>query len=362
MLGKGRAVELMDAIGAEVRKLIEPGAPAPDALRLERVADAIVSIEYYMETLQNGRTDPWYMLDNAEMCIKALAEESPSRVPEVELAGRRCRENRQARLRGDTRARARQARAGGRSPRAIASARSRRRSIRNSWSSSSRRPRRRLPRSNGASRYGIRIRWTWNRLGSLRRSFHTLKGSGRMVGARLIAEFALVDRESAEPHHRQDAVAHPGHDDLAAQRRRRPAAAGRAVGNRPTKSGAARCHHGARVCLRRRPRSRTVGRGAGAGGSRRRDRRGTGGLRAAAAEPAELRVASRQPVPPTAPCGIRPCRSRPAGRRPWTRSCMKFTARKPRAIWPRFATTCASAPASPHRMICRNPYTAPSTP
>ena len=76
MLGKGRAVELMDAIGTEVRKLIEPGAPAPDALRLERVADAIVSIEYYMETLQNGRTDPWYMLDNAETCIKALAAES----------------------------------------------------------------------------------------------------------------------------------------------------------------------------------------------------------------------------------------------------------------------------------------------
>ena len=31
MLGKGRAVELMDAIGVQVRKLIEPGAPAPDA-------------------------------------------------------------------------------------------------------------------------------------------------------------------------------------------------------------------------------------------------------------------------------------------------------------------------------------------
>jgi chemosensory pili system protein ChpA (sensor histidine kinase/response regulator) len=37
-----------------------------------------------METLQNGRADPWYMLDNAEMCIKALAEEAPSRVPNVE--------------------------------------------------------------------------------------------------------------------------------------------------------------------------------------------------------------------------------------------------------------------------------------
>jgi len=30
MLGKGRAVELMDSIGVQVRKLIEPGAPPPD--------------------------------------------------------------------------------------------------------------------------------------------------------------------------------------------------------------------------------------------------------------------------------------------------------------------------------------------
>src|SRR5580693_6274679 len=86
MLGKGRAVELMDAIGVQVRKLIEPGAPAPDALRLERVADAIVSIEYYMETLQSGRNDPWYMLDNAEMCINTMADEATSRVPNIAIA------------------------------------------------------------------------------------------------------------------------------------------------------------------------------------------------------------------------------------------------------------------------------------
>src|SRR3979490_294749 len=86
MLGKSGAVELMDAIGAQVRKLIEPGAPTPDAIRLERVADAIVSIEYYMETLQSGRNDPWYMLDNAEMCIKTLAEETPLLVPNIGIS------------------------------------------------------------------------------------------------------------------------------------------------------------------------------------------------------------------------------------------------------------------------------------
>ena len=83
MLGKGRAVELMDAIGTHVRHLVEPGAPAPDPGRLERIADAIVSIEYYMETLQSGRNDPWYMLDNAEMCIQALSAETAPRVPTI---------------------------------------------------------------------------------------------------------------------------------------------------------------------------------------------------------------------------------------------------------------------------------------
>ncbi|HSN70603.1 MAG TPA: Hpt domain-containing protein, partial [Steroidobacteraceae bacterium] len=42
--------------------------------RMERLADAIVSVEYYMETLQAGRADPWYMLDNAERCLAALEE------------------------------------------------------------------------------------------------------------------------------------------------------------------------------------------------------------------------------------------------------------------------------------------------
>ncbi len=85
MLGKGRAVEIMDSIGRQVRSLLEPGAQAPEPARVERIADAIVSIEYYMETLQSGRTDPWYMLDNAETCIKALESDSV-RIPAIDAA------------------------------------------------------------------------------------------------------------------------------------------------------------------------------------------------------------------------------------------------------------------------------------
>ena len=62
---------------------MQPGAPALPAGFLDRLADAIVSVEYYMETLQAGRSDPWYMLDNAQACVQALERSSAVRVPTV---------------------------------------------------------------------------------------------------------------------------------------------------------------------------------------------------------------------------------------------------------------------------------------
>jgi chemosensory pili system protein ChpA (sensor histidine kinase/response regulator) len=188
MLGKGRAVELMDAIGVQVRKLIEPGAPAPDALRLERVADAIVSIEYYMETLQSGRNDPWYMLDNAEMCINTLADEATSRVPNIEIAADEAAKT----IKLDpavTIALERTQREHGATNPLIAvvpepepvdpqfvelfieEAREEIASIQSSFPQWDQNP------------------MDLESLARMRRSFHTLKGSGRMVGARSIAEF-----------------------------------------------------------------------------------------------------------------------------------------------------------------------------
>jgi len=187
MLGKGRAVELMDAIGVQVRKLIEPGAPAPDALRLERVADAIVSIEYYMETLQSGRNDPWYMLDNAEMCIKTLADEATSRVPSIEIAPDEAAKT----IKLDPVA-------------TIALERTQR-------AHAATNPLIAVPAPEPVDPQFVELfieeakeeiasiqssfpQWDQNpmdleSLALMRRSFHTLKGSGRMVGARSIAEF-----------------------------------------------------------------------------------------------------------------------------------------------------------------------------
>ena len=36
-----------------------------------------------METLQAGRSDPWYMLDNAQACVQALEPSRRRRVPTV---------------------------------------------------------------------------------------------------------------------------------------------------------------------------------------------------------------------------------------------------------------------------------------
>jgi|HubBroStandDraft_1064217.scaffolds.fasta_scaffold00012_69 chemosensory pili system protein ChpA (sensor histidine kinase/response regulator) len=187
MLGKGRAVELMEAIGAQVRRLIEPGAPAPDAIRLERVADAIVSIEYYMETLQSGRTDPWYMLDNAEMCIKTLEDEAPSRVPNIGVSSSDAAQT----IKLDP-------------AETIALERTKR-------AHAATHPLIAIPEPEPVDPQFLELfieeakeeiasiqksfpQWDQNpmdqeSLALMRRSFHTLKGSGRMVGARSIAEF-----------------------------------------------------------------------------------------------------------------------------------------------------------------------------
>lgn len=74
MLGKTRAESAVTRITAHLKRIMQSGGgPAAMAgLGLDRLADAIVSVEYYMETLQAGRTDPWYMLDNAESALAAV--------------------------------------------------------------------------------------------------------------------------------------------------------------------------------------------------------------------------------------------------------------------------------------------------
>jgi chemosensory pili system protein ChpA (sensor histidine kinase/response regulator) len=83
MLGKTRAVEIIDEITMQLRRVMQPGGGGLPPGFVDRLADAIVSVEYYMETLQAGRSDPWYMLDNAHTCLQILASEHAPSVPTV---------------------------------------------------------------------------------------------------------------------------------------------------------------------------------------------------------------------------------------------------------------------------------------
>ncbi|MEM7502998.1 MAG: Hpt domain-containing protein [Pseudomonadota bacterium] len=75
MLEKSRAMDVVDRVGELlVLALAGSGPQRLGQKEMDRLADAIVSIEYYMETVRAGRREPWYMLDNAEACLSVLQE------------------------------------------------------------------------------------------------------------------------------------------------------------------------------------------------------------------------------------------------------------------------------------------------
>jgi chemosensory pili system protein ChpA (sensor histidine kinase/response regulator) len=79
MLERERAARIAEGIAAAAGAAIDAARTGDDGRgRLERLADAIVSLEYYMETLQAGRREPGYMLDNAARCLEALASSGPA--------------------------------------------------------------------------------------------------------------------------------------------------------------------------------------------------------------------------------------------------------------------------------------------
>jgi chemosensory pili system protein ChpA (sensor histidine kinase/response regulator) len=69
MLNKNKAVNIIERIGRTITTRLAPGSNTLRPSLVERLADAIVSIEYYMETVALGRSDPFYMLDNANRCL-----------------------------------------------------------------------------------------------------------------------------------------------------------------------------------------------------------------------------------------------------------------------------------------------------
>jgi chemosensory pili system protein ChpA (sensor histidine kinase/response regulator) len=194
MLGKSRAVEIIGQLSTQLRRVMQPGGmPLPTAW-LDRLADAIVSLEYYIETLQAGRSDPWYMLDNAQACLEVLGREPDQGVPTVSTVAP-AEHTRTVRILP--------AEASGTDTTGTA------RSLAPPVLSPAPEPVGTgvLPDPDLIALFGEEAReelariqahypsWDHNpleqeALHTVRRSFHTLKGSGRMVGARALAEFA----------------------------------------------------------------------------------------------------------------------------------------------------------------------------
>jgi chemosensory pili system protein ChpA (sensor histidine kinase/response regulator) len=174
MLDKGKAVKVVERVGNVIATRVAPagGRLKPDYL--ERLADAIVSVEYYLETVRAGRSDPWYMLDNAERCLDLL-----ERLPEVKTP--------------------RQAPAPAPAPRAAATKPPPRPAVMQVAGERSD-PQLVEVFIEEAKEEIANIErnlplWSADlenseALIAVRRSFHTLKGSGRMVGAQLIGEFS----------------------------------------------------------------------------------------------------------------------------------------------------------------------------
>ncbi len=72
LLGKDRAVRALERIADAVALRLGAGAAPQAQMAMDRLADAIVSVEYYLETIQAGRREPEYMLDNAHASLDAL--------------------------------------------------------------------------------------------------------------------------------------------------------------------------------------------------------------------------------------------------------------------------------------------------
>lgn len=72
MLNEQRAAALFDSVQAYLQRRIFGHSEVPPQQELDRMADAIVSVEFYLETIQQGRGAQPAMLDNAETCMESL--------------------------------------------------------------------------------------------------------------------------------------------------------------------------------------------------------------------------------------------------------------------------------------------------
>ena len=176
MLDKTKALQVVERIGGVIGTRLAPNGATFKPEHLERLADAIVSVEYYMETVSAGRSDPWYMLENAERCLDLL-----EKLPVVKAAPKTASASAAA------------------PPKPAPKPAAKRPSVMEVDQERSDPELVELFIEEAKEEIAGIARhlptWTADQQNSealiaVRRSFHTLKGSGRMVGAQLIGEYS----------------------------------------------------------------------------------------------------------------------------------------------------------------------------
>ena len=193
MLNKTRATEIVERLGQLIMLTLRGGGIARLAQKeTDRLADLIVSIEYYMETVKAGRTEPWYMLDNAEACLTVLRdleqrllqdqEEEPQvaatmKIAQIDVEEQALKEESEARMQ-ETEVMP--------LPVIAADAEHLDPELLEIFIEEAREEIASIKRNIPAWREAPDVMET---LITVRRSFHTLKGSGRMVGAERIGEY-----------------------------------------------------------------------------------------------------------------------------------------------------------------------------
>jgi len=83
ILERDAAVSVVEQIGEQISSFIRAEPNSIGSNQFDLLADAIVSLEYYLETVQAGRKEPDYMLDNARDCLEALRETERRSMPEI---------------------------------------------------------------------------------------------------------------------------------------------------------------------------------------------------------------------------------------------------------------------------------------
>ncbi len=193
ILEEPRAVEVMERLGRVLASMALPDLGALAGPRLDHLADAIVALEYYMEMLQTGRPDPGRMLENAEQSVAALKPPvgkvvalRPARAEPEAAAAVTPPAPASVEAMAEAVAAAVAPADAGRTPQAVEAA-----GVEPEFLQLFVEEARELVASLG----GLFGKWREDALDvdalrDLRRIFHTLKGSGRMVGARHVVDLA----------------------------------------------------------------------------------------------------------------------------------------------------------------------------